>query len=123
VPRRKKILLVDDSATILLLEQRILGPFYDVITAKDGSSAVVKALAEQPDLIVLDMIMPGMDGLSACQALRAEQATRQTPIVMMTSQKEESHVKAGYRSGCSAYLTKPIDGPALLATVRGYLSE
>jgi DNA-binding response OmpR family regulator len=124
MPPKKKILLVDDSQTVLLMEKMILskGP-YAVITATDGEDAVRKAAIEQPDLILLDVIMPKMNGFEACQKLREHEATRTTPIIMVTTRGEETNVETGYSSGCSDYITKPINGPELLAKLRGFLGE
>lgn len=121
---KKKILLVDDSQTVLLMEKMILskGP-YSVVTANDGEEAVRKAAAEKPDLILLDVIMPKMNGFEACRALREQEATSATPIIMVTTRGEENNVETGYASGCSDYITKPINGPELLAKLRGFLGE
>ena len=121
--RRKKILLVDDSEAILMLERLFLKADYDTITATDGRSGLAKALADPPDLVLLDLVMPGMTGLRLCRVLRAEEATRRTPIVMVTSHREPGLISASYRSGCSATLTKPIHGPELLATVKSFLGD
>lgn len=119
----KKILLVDDSATTLFMEKMLLdgGPF-DLIMAKDGQEALEKALAEGPDLILLDVVMPVMDGFETCRALRAEASTSQTPIIMVTTRGEESHMENGFSAGCNDYVTKPINGTELLTKVRNFLS-
>ena len=118
----KKILLVDDSATTLFMEKMLLegGPF-DLITAQDGREAVDMALAESPDLILLDVVMPNMDGFEACKALRSNEATSATPIIMVTTRGEESHMETGFAAGCNDYVTKPINGTELLTKVRNLL--
>ena len=118
----KKILLVDDSATTLFMEKMLLegGPF-DLITARDGDEAVDKALVEKPDLILLDVVMPTMDGFDACRALRSYEVTSQTPIIMVTTRGEESHMETGFAAGCNDYVTKPINGTELLTKVRSFL--
>ena len=120
----KKILLVDDSRTSLFMEQMILknGP-YQLVTASDGAEGVATALAEQPDLILMDMVMPRMTGLEAVRELRAKAETREIPIIMVTTRGETPNVEAGYASGVDDYVTKPIDGVSLLAKVRNYLGE
>lgn len=120
----KKILLVDDSTTVLLMEKMILskGP-YQVVTAINGEEAVAKAATEKPDLILLDVVMPKMNGFEACRALRAQETTRSTPIIMVTTRGEEANVETGYASGCSDYITKPINAPELLAKLRSFLGE
>jgi CheY-like chemotaxis protein len=121
---RKKILLVDDSKTAILMEQMILkkGP-YDLILAGDGAEGVAKAVSEHPDLILMDVVMPYMTGLEALKELRQREATREIPVIMVTTRGEGENVEAGFASGCSDYLTKPIDSVALLAKVRDYLGE
>ena len=119
---RKKILIVDDSPTTLMMEKMILKQEpYELIVAKDGQEAVDLAIEHQPDLILLDVVMPVMDGFEACRQLRERAATRSTPIIMVTTRGEEKHVELGFESGCSDYVTKPIDGLELLSKIRNYL--
>ena len=120
--QRKKILLVDDSNTILMMEKFILanGP-YDLITANDGEQAVKKAAEEQPDLILLDVIMPRMGGFEACRLIRHSESTKTIPIIMVTTRGEASNVEAGWANGCTDYVTKPINSLELLAKVRDLL--
>jgi DNA-binding response OmpR family regulator len=119
---RKKILLVDDSKTVLLMEQMILkkGP-YDVVMASDGSEGLDRAVAELPDLILMDLVMPRMNGLEAVRELRKRESTKSIPVIMVTTRGEAESMEAGFASGCNDYLTKPIDGSTLLAKVRGHL--
>jgi DNA-binding response OmpR family regulator len=120
--RRKKILLVDDSATTLMMEQMVLrGQPYQIVTAKNGREAVAAAASEQPDLILLDVVMPEMNGFEACRRIREHEATKSVPIIMVTTKGEEQNVETGFESGCSDYITKPINGAELLTKVRGYL--
>jgi DNA-binding response OmpR family regulator len=119
---RKKILLVDDSATTLMMEQMVLrGQPYQILTAKNGREAVAAAAAEKPDLILLDVVMPEMNGFEACRQIREQEATKYVPIIMVTTKGEEQNVETGFESGCSDYITKPINGSELLTKVRGYL--
>jgi two-component system alkaline phosphatase synthesis response regulator PhoP len=121
---RKKILLVDDSATTLMMEQMVLrGQAYQIVTAKNGREAVVLAASEQPDLILLDVVMPEMNGFEACRRIRQQETTRTVPIIMVTTKGEEQNVEAGFESGCSDYITKPINGAELLTKVRSYLEN
>ncbi len=119
---RKKILLVDDSNTILMMERLILnkGP-YITVTASNGEEAVRKAEAENPDLILLDVVMPKMDGFEACRRIRRQNATSNIPIIMVTTRGEEQNIESGYQAGCTDYVTKPIDGAELLSKLRSYL--
>jgi CheY-like chemotaxis protein len=118
----KKILVVDDSKTTLLVEAMILkkGP-YELVTASDGVEAVEKAAAEHPDLILMDVVMPRMDGFAACQALRQREDTQAIPIILVTTRGEAANVETGFVSGCSDYVTKPINAVELLAKVRDHL--
>jgi DNA-binding response OmpR family regulator len=119
---KKKILLVDDSKMILMMEKMILGQgAYELLVAHDGREAVEKALAEKPDLILLDVMMPAMNGFEALKRLREEAATRSIPVIMVTTRGEAENVAEGQASGCDAYLTKPIDNHELLAKVRSLL--
>lgn len=119
---RKKILLVDDSGTILMMEKMILAREpYDVVTAKDGKEAVEKAASEQPDLILLDVVMPQLTGFEVLQKLRSQEATKATPVILVTTRGEAANVEAGYAEGCSDYVTKPINSAELLAKIHNYL--
>lgn len=121
---RKKILVVDDSATSVMWQTMILrnGP-YDVVTARDGQAGVDVALAERPDLVLMDVMMPGMNGFEACAAIRDKQAMRDVPIIMVTTRSELASVEQGFAAGCTEYITKPIDRTELLSKVRSYVGE
>ena len=121
---RKKILLVDDAETILMMERMILNKAgYELITAKDGQEAVTKASAERPDLILMDVVMPKMSGFEACKQLRSQDATKAIPIIMVTTRGEAESVESGFQSGCSDYITKPINGLEVLSKVKSALGE
>lgn len=124
-PADKKILLVDDSSTTLLIEEMVLREHtqYGLLTARDGEEAVEKAIAEQPNLILMDVIMPRMNGFEACREMRKHEALRKVPIIMVTSRGESCNVEQGFESGCSDYVTKPINGAELVAIVNGYLGQ
>jgi DNA-binding response OmpR family regulator len=121
---RKKILLVDDADTILMMERMILNKSgYDLITAKDGQEAVAKAVSERPDLILMDVVMPRMNGFEACKQLKKQDDTKTIPIVMITTRGEEENIETGYESGCDDYITKPLNGLEVLTKVKNYLGE
>jgi DNA-binding response OmpR family regulator len=121
---RKKILLVDDSATVLMMERTILMKGqYEVVTASDGEQGVAKALEERPDLILLDVIMPRMNGFEACRRIREQDATKSTPIIMVTTRGEEPNVEMGFQAGCSDYVTKPINALELMTKLKALLGE
>jgi CheY-like chemotaxis protein len=121
---RKKILLVDDSKTILMMEKMILnkGP-YTLVTASNGEEAVTRAESEKPDLILMDVVMPKMDGFEACRRIRLADATSMIPIIMVTTRGEELNVETGYQAGCTDYVTKPINSTELMSKLRNYLGE
>jgi len=121
---KNRILLVDDSETVLLLERMILKcGSYELATARNGKEGVAKALALKPDLILMDVIMPEMDGIEAIKTLRATGETRSIPVLIVTTKGEEESMEAGYLSGCSDYITKPIDSLELLTKIRSFLGE
>lgn len=121
---RKKILLVDDSNTVLMMERMLLSKAaYDVVVAADGIEAVEKAKTEKPDLILMDFVMPRLDGFGAAKAIREDPSTRDIPIVMVTTKSEASKVDEAMKLGCQDYVTKPIHGPDLLAKIRALIDE
>ncbi len=118
----KKVLLVDDSNTVLMMEQMILkSTGLQIVVAHDGEEAVEKALAESPDVIIMDIMMPKMTGLEACRRLRSQDATRSLPIILVTTKGQGQDIEAGYASGCTDYLTKPIDAVELVAKIKAHL--
>jgi len=121
---RKKILCVDDSATILMMERMILskGP-YDLVTAANGEEAISKALTEKPDLILMDIVMPKMNGFDACRRIRQEDPIKGTPIIMVTTRGEVQNMENGFESGCNDYVTKPINPTELMAKLRTFLGD
>ena len=122
--KRKKILLVDDSNTILMMEKFILrNDPYELVSASNGEEAVLKAAEHQPDLILLDVIMPKMGGFEACRLIRENELTRSIPVIMVTTRGEAANVETGWANGCTDYVTKPINAVELLAKVRSILAE
>ena len=121
----KKILLVDDSTTTLMMEEMILKQrtTYDCVTAKDGLDAISRAVVESPDLVLMDVVMPRMNGFEACKRMRLEDSLKQVPIILVTTRGEEEYVEAGYQSGCNDYITKPINGHELVTLLHSYLGE
>lgn len=121
---KKRVLVVDDSATAVLWQRLILErESYEVITAANGAEAVRRAITERPDLVLLDVVMPEMDGITACRAIRASAADATLPILMVTTRGDASAMLSAYECGCNEYILKPIDGTELLTKVRGYLDR
>ena len=119
----KKILLVDDSSTTLLMEEMLFREHtnYQLVLARNGEEAVQTAIAEHPSLILMDVIMPKMDGFAACREMRKHASLKRVPIIMVTSRGEAGNVEEGFESGCNDYVTKPINGAELIEIVNGYL--
>jgi DNA-binding response OmpR family regulator len=104
----KKILVVDDEVHIIrILSDTLTRRGYDVVTGADGREAVELALAEHPDLIFLDVMMPNMSGFEACQVLRRDHGL-EVPIFLLTARGQERDVAEGEAAGATCYLTKPF---------------
>lgn len=115
----QRILAVDDDKNILRLVQANLErQGYQVVTAVDGKDALQKVDEERPDLIVLDVVMPQMDGFEVLQTLRRNPATRDIPVIMLTGRAEEADVFRGWQSGADMYLTKPFNPLELISFVK-----
>ena len=119
---KPRVLVVDDSATVRLWMEAQLREWYDVSSARDGEEAITVALVERPDLILLDVEMPRVDGFAACRALRAFAVMRRTPIVMVTSRTEPADVEAGFTSGCTDFIGKPVDVTELYEKVASWIA-
>ncbi|ATQ42654.1 PleD family two-component system response regulator [Caulobacter mirabilis] len=114
-----RILVVDDiEANVKLLEARLSAEYYEVLTASDGPTALALAAAEQPDIVLLDVMMPGMDGFQVCRRLKEDVATRHIPVVLVTALDGRNDRIAGLEAGADEFLTKPIDDVMLFARVR-----
>ena len=117
---RQKILIVDDEPSILtLLQFNLEQAGYDVISATNGSQALEQVLQEQPDLIVLDLMLPQMDGLEVCKHLRLKKIN--TPILMLTAKDEEFDKVLGLELGADDYMTKPFSPREVVARVKAIL--
>lgn len=115
----RKILVVDDSPTDrFALMEFLIKQGYNVVTAEDGADGVQKAKAELPDLILMDVVMPGLNGYQATRAISRDEAMRQIPIFMCTSKDQETDKIWGMRQGASDYLTKPLDFDLLLTKIK-----
>jgi DNA-binding response OmpR family regulator len=121
---RKRILLVDDSETSLMMAKMILSKAnYDILVAKDGQAGVETAARERPDLVLLDVVMPRMNGFEACAALKAQPETSGIPVIMVTTRGEGESVESGFSAGAADYVTKPVNGLELLTKVRSALGD
>ena len=112
-------LVVDDiEANVRLLEAKLSAEYYEVLTASDGPTALAIAASEQPDIILLDVMMPGMDGFQVCRRLKDDPETRHVPVVLVTALDGRADRVAGLEAGADDFLTKPIDDVMLFARVR-----
>lgn len=115
----KKILAVDDEKHIVRLVQvNLERAGYQVVTANDGKEALEKVREENPDLMVLDVMMPYMDGFEVLQNLRRNPSTRDIPVIMLTAKAQDADVFKGWQSGVDCYLTKPFNPMELLSFVK-----
>ncbi|HJX34253.1 MAG TPA: response regulator [Desulfatiglandales bacterium] len=119
---KKKILVVDDEEDILeLIRYNLAREGYKILCASSGEEGLKAVKSEKPDLIVLDLMLPGIDGLDVTRHLKAEDSTRNIPIVMLTAKGEESDIVAGLELGAEDYITKPFSPRILVARVKAAL--
>jgi two-component system alkaline phosphatase synthesis response regulator PhoP/two-component system response regulator VicR len=117
--QRRKILVVDDERHIVRLVQvNLERAGYQVVSAFDGKEALKKVDSEQPNLIVLDVMMPHMDGFEVLKRLRGNAATKNIPVIMLTAKAQDADVFRGWASGVDCYLTKPFNPMELLTFVK-----
>lgn len=114
----KKILIVDDSPTDRqFLLEALSKAGYQCVMAENGDEAIAKSGSEHPDLILMDVVMPGTSGFQATRTISRDEATKHIPIIMCTTKNQETDKIWGLRQGARDYLTKPIDAKALLAKI------
>lgn len=114
----KNVLIIDDSPTERhILSQLLLAGGYQVSTAENGEEGIERARQTKPDLILMDVVMPGANGFQATRALSKDEATKDIPVIICTTKNQETDKVWGMRQGARDYVTKPINGPALLAKI------
>jgi two-component system alkaline phosphatase synthesis response regulator PhoP len=119
-----KILVVDDEPTIVRLMEFILArQGHDMIVAVNGEEALEKIRAQQPDLVLLDIMMPRIDGYEVAQRLRADPATATLPIIMLSAKAQEEDIRRGIEVGVDEYVTKPFSPDQLVQVVSEYLKR
>ncbi|HEY3216041.1 MAG TPA: response regulator [Candidatus Eisenbacteria bacterium] len=119
-----KILVVDDEIYIVHILDFSLGmEGYEVITALDGDQAIEKARAEKPDLIVLDIMMPKLDGYETCKMLKADEATRDIPVILLSAKGRNVDQKIGFEVGADDYITKPFSPRKLVERINAILGQ
>ena len=119
---KKKVLIVDDEPNVRRLSRTILSKNFDVVEAEDGKQAIEIANTQQPDVILMDMMMPKMDGLTACHAIKKDPATKSIPVIMVTAIGFELNIKLGQQMGATGYVTKPFTPNDLLDKIEQVLA-
>jgi two-component system cell cycle response regulator len=114
-----RVLVVDDIlSNVKLLEAKLTSEYFEVVTAFSGAEALAKMEESEPDIVLLDVMMPGMDGFEVCRRIKANPKTAHVPVVMVTALDQPSDRVAGLEAGADDFLTKPVDDSALFARVR-----
>jgi DNA-binding response OmpR family regulator len=120
----KKILVVDDEQDILrLLEAHLKASGYEVLMAADGNDGLNKAKTEKPDLIILDLMLPFIDGIQICRMLKFDVLYKHIPIIILTAKSMKEDLELGKQVGADTYVTKPFDYETLLITIKGLLEK
>jgi CheY-like chemotaxis protein len=114
VDTKKKVLIVDDEPNVRRLSRKILSNTFNVVEAEDGRQAIEIANTQKPDVILMDMMMPRMDGLSACHAITKDPNTKSIPVIMVTAIGFELNIKLSQQMGATGYVTKPFSSQDLL---------
>jgi twitching motility two-component system response regulator PilH len=119
-----RVLIVDDSPTETYKMSTILSKHgYEVITAESGEDGVSVAKQQLPDVVLMDIVMPGLNGFQATRQLSREPSTRHIPVIIVTTKDQETDRVWGERQGAKGYLTKPVDGKLLVQTIEDVLKN
>jgi CheY-like chemotaxis protein len=113
-----KVLVADDEASVRLTVSKLLGEEYTVLQARDGKEAIAMTLVEKPDIILLDVMMPNVDGYTACSTIKQEKSTKTIPVVMLTALDFDLNRELAIQIGANAYITKPFLPEDLRSTIR-----
>jgi CheY-like chemotaxis protein len=121
-PVKQVVLVVDDLPEMIALISALLKDYYTVTVATNGKDALRLAFSQHPpDLILLDIMMPGMDGYEVCSHLKRDSQTSDIPVIFLTAKSDEADEEKGFELGAVDYITKPISPPILLARIRTHL--
>ena len=120
---KKRVLAVDDCQLNLEIIKEVLGDEYDIRTATSGREALEVAFDFRPDIVLLDIMMPGMDGYEVCHQIRVDPALWHTRIIMVSAKTMTSERIEGYQAGTNVYIAKPFDGDELLNQIRKELRQ
>ncbi|MBU4302186.1 MAG: response regulator, partial [Actinomycetia bacterium] len=122
--KKRKILLIDDEVPLLeVMKTNLEIEGYDVVTEMNGETGLVSAFVDEPDVIILDIMMPDIDGWEICQRLRSDPRTKYVSIIMLTALDEAHHVVKGFECGADDYLAKPFDNAELFARIKSVLTK
>ena len=121
---KKRILVVDDEPDILLMvSNRLKASGYDVVSAADGQAGLEMAKTSRPDLIILDLMLPKMDGYKVCSFIKKDSRYSKIPVIMFSAKAQQDDIKMGEEVGADAYIVKPFDSRVLLEKITGLLGE
>lgn len=121
---KKRILFVDDERDLLeMVTLRLKAQGYEVITACDGQEGLDKARREKPDLIILDLMLPKIDGYKVCRLLKFDEKYKNIPIIMFTARAQDKDEKLGFEVGADVYLNKPFDPDFFLAKIQELINQ
>lgn len=122
--KQKKILLTDDEANIVrVVTARLRAYGYEVIAAADGEEALQLARREKPDLLLLDILLPRLDGFKVCQQLKADPEWKRVPIILFSAKTQDIDRQIGLESGADAYISKPFQPELLIQTIQDLLKD
>ncbi|OGC22897.1 hypothetical protein A2291_00125 [candidate division WOR-1 bacterium RIFOXYB2_FULL_42_35] len=122
--KKRRILIVEDEVEMLkALQLRLEANGYEVLTAQDGLSGLNKARSEKPDLILLDVMLPKMDGFKICRMLKFDQDYKNIPVIILTAKVQDSDVEQGLAMGADAYMTKPYKADELVGKIKELLGD
>ena len=119
---KKKVLIADDEPNVRRLLHSILSKNFEVFEAEDGRQAIEMANTQKPDIVLMDMMMPKMDGLTACHMIKNDPATKSIPVIMVTAIGFELNIKLSQQMGASGYVTKPFSSEGLLDKIAQVLA-
>ena len=121
---KKRILVVDEEADLVFgLKIQLEKDNFHVLTAKDGQEGLNKVRQEKPDLLILDLMLPKLDGYKVCRMLKFDEKYKSIPIILLTARTQQEDQKVGYEVGADAYITKPFDAQELLKKIKELLKE
>jgi twitching motility two-component system response regulator PilG len=122
--KKGKILVVEDEESLLMLERILLSSKgYSVTGVMDGKAAMAEVTANPPDLVILDIMLPEMDGFEVCRQIKENPATNAIPVVMLTAKKSNQDVTRGMEVGADAYITKPFKSAKVIEVIEGLLGK